>query len=75
MTFTGSKYQRNPKNIVDPEEDEENLNEMDILKDDYIEPRVFVISNDNTGVELLSDNQLQKGYFDVFSKNKSSNPT
>lgn len=48
---------------------------MDILKDDYIEPRVFVISNDNTGVELLSDNQLQKGYFDVFSKNKSSNPT
>jgi hypothetical protein len=46
--------------IVDPLEKEENYTEEDIITPDYLEPRLFLINSNNTGIELLSHMQIEK---------------
>ena len=53
VSVGGASYKRRGKE-VDPREDEEKYGDDDTLPVDFIEPRLFVINNDNTGVELLS---------------------
>ena len=62
---------RNSKTL-DPLENEENYNEEDVLPEDYPEPRLFVISNNDNGVELLSDKQLNH-YFEIRKEDPNVN--
>ena len=66
MTACGASYKRRGKE-VDPREDEEKYGDDDTLPADFIEPRLFVINNDNTGLELLSECMVQ-GYIERHKK-------
>ena len=58
VTEGKAEYKRKGK-VVDAREDEEKYGEDDALPADYIQPRLFVVNNDNTGVELLSEAMVQ----------------
>ena len=58
VTEGKAEYKRKGK-VVDAREDEQKYGEDDMLPADYIQPRLFVINNDNTGIELLSEAMVQ----------------
>jgi hypothetical protein len=58
VNFNEAVYIKNSKKY-DAREEEEKYGEDDVLPNDYIEPRLFIVNNDNTGFELINQKMYQ----------------